>query len=158
MVPFLHPPPSFFLSRSSSAPCHPLCIQSDVTQTCWVTVVPMWIVLEDLEAQALHRTCSWTLGTGAEGLRTLPAVLPVFCFTLIMNHDLLEPKSVCSVGKKVRNVAKMGIGLGRKSLRLEGTPGQAFLGFWGSRCPRFSRQTEFLLCLLCFRTHCILEI
>lgn len=98
----------------------------------------------------------WELGL--RGTEPFLAVLPVFYFTLIMNHDLLEPKSVCSVGKKVGNVAKVGIGLGRKSLRLEGTPGQAFLGFWGSLCPRFSRQTEFLLCLLCFRTHCILEI
>lgn len=89
-------------------------MQSDVTQTCWAMTVPLWVVLEDLEAQTQHRTCSWTLGTRAEGSELPLAALPVFCFTLIMTHASLERRSVFNVEEKSGNVVRMGSGLGRK--------------------------------------------
>lgn len=75
-------------------------------------VLPIGIVLEDLEAQALHRTCSWTLGTG--GPEPSLAALPVFCFMLLMAHGLLEPRSVCDVEKEAGDAVRTGSGLGRK--------------------------------------------
>lgn len=76
--------------------------------------VPLWVVLEDFEAQAQDRTCLWTLGTRAEGPQLSLTALPVFCYTLIMTHDSLEPRSVFNVEEKSGNVVRMGSGLGRK--------------------------------------------
>lgn len=54
----------------------------------------------DLETQAVHRTCCWTLGTGAGGPDPWLAGPPCFWSMLTTTQDLMEPKSVFTVEKE----------------------------------------------------------
>ena len=82
----------------------------------WVIVGPVLIAPEDLETQAVHRTCCWTLGTGAGGTDPWPTLLLVHA-----HHDprLNGTQVHLHCGKGVGELVKVGRGLGRKAFRLE---------------------------------------